>query len=144
MPRGLRDTGAWSIGYGAQVWSYVLMLHDRYPDSDPLAILPEVPAREDPVRLRSEDDLRRSRLTSLFRLPLAFPHLVWLALWGVLAYLVAIANWFATLITGTPPEALHRFLSRFLRYEISVYAFLTPDRQPVPGFRGRARRLPAA
>ena len=142
MPRGLRDTGTWSIGYGAQVWSYVLVLHDRYPDSDPLAILPEVPAREDPVRLESEDDLRRSRLTVAFRLPLAFPHLVWLALWGVLAYLVAIANWFATLITGTPPEALHRFLSRFLRYEMSVYGFLTLIANPFPGFAGAPGSYP--
>ena len=61
----------WSVGYGAQVWSYLLVLHDCYPDSDPLALLPEVPIREDPVRLRSEDDLRRSRLTVAFRLPLA-------------------------------------------------------------------------
>ncbi len=142
MPRGLRDTGAWSVGYGAQVWSYLLVLHDRYPDSDPLALLPEVPAREDPVRLRSDDDLRRSRLTVAFRLPLAFPHLLWLFLWSVLAFFVAIANWFVTLIKGTPLDSLHRFLSRYVRYEISVYAFLHVVANPFPGFAGARGAYP--
>jgi hypothetical protein len=141
-PRGLRDTGVWSVGYGAQVWSYLLVLHDRYPDSDPLALLPEVPAREDPVRLQSDDDLRRSRLTVAFRLPLAFPHLVWLFLWGVLAFFAAIANWFATLIKGEPPDSLHRFLSRYVRYEISVFAFLHVIANPFPGFAGAAGAYP--
>jgi hypothetical protein len=136
MPRGLRDTGTWSVGYGAQVWSYLLLLHDRYPDSDPLALLPEVPARDDPVRLRSDDDLRRSRLTVAFRLPLAFPHLVWLFLWGVLVFFASIANWFATLVKGTSPDSLHGFLSRYLRYDVSVYAFLFVIANPFPGFAG--------
>ena len=34
-----------------------------------------------PVRLELDDDGRRSRLTVFFRLLLALPHLVWLALW---------------------------------------------------------------
>ena len=141
-PRGLRDTAAWSVGYGAQVWSYLLLLHDRYPNSDPLALLPEVPVREDPVTARSDDDLRRSRLTVFFRLPLAFPHLVWLVLWGVVVFFVAIANWFMTLIRGTPPDSLHRFLSRYVRYEVSVYAFLHVIANPFPGFAGAQGAYP--
>jgi hypothetical protein len=134
--RGLRDTAVWSIGYGAQLWAYLLMLTDRYPDSDPLALLPEVPSREDPVSTRSQDELRRSRLTVLFRLPLCFPHIVWLALWGVLAFAAAILNWIATLVAGTSPAALHRFLSRFVRCLISFYAFLFVIAGPFPGFAG--------
>ncbi len=142
MPRGLRDTTAWSLGYGAQFWSYLLLLTDRYPDSDPLAMLGDVPVREDPVRLRSEDDLHRSRLTVGFRLPLSVPHLVWLLLWSLLAWLVAIANWVVTLIRGTPPAGIHRFLSRFLRYEVSVYAFLFIVANPFPGFAGAPGSYP--
>jgi len=57
-------------------------------------------AAQHPVRLVVDDDLRRSRLTVFFRLLLAIPHLIWLSLWGIAAYLAAIVNWFATLITG--------------------------------------------
>jgi hypothetical protein len=142
MPRGLRDATTWSLGYGAQLWAYLLLLTDRYPDSDPLTMLEDVPAREDPVRLRSDDDLRRSRLTVFFRLPLAVPHLVWLLLWSILAYLLAIANWFATLVRGAPPEGLHRFLSRYVRYEVSVYAFLNVVANPFPGFAGAVGAYP--
>ena len=40
------------------------------------------------VRIAGDaNDLRRSRVTVFFRLPLAIPHLVWLLLWSVLALL---------------------------------------------------------
>src|SRR3954471_24666880 len=82
MPRGLRDAGAYGIGYGAQVLAYILLLTDRYPNRDPTAMLDSVerpPAH--PVHLVGEaHDLRRSRLTVFFRLPLLIPHLVWLYL----------------------------------------------------------------
>ena len=38
-PAGLQSTGAYAIGYGAQVSSYALLLTDRYPHSSPLAVL---------------------------------------------------------------------------------------------------------
>ena len=38
-----------------------------------------------PIRLVVTDDLQRNRLTSFFRLILAIPHIVWLALWSIVA-----------------------------------------------------------
>ena len=35
MPQGLRDLAAYAIGYSAQVTGYLLLLTDRYPNSDP-------------------------------------------------------------------------------------------------------------
>ncbi|MDX6469576.1 MAG: hypothetical protein QOF75_1379, partial [Gaiellaceae bacterium] len=35
MPKGLRDAGAYSIGYGAQVLAYLLLVTERYPNADP-------------------------------------------------------------------------------------------------------------
>jgi hypothetical protein len=93
--------------------------------------------------MRIDDDLRRSRLTVFFRLLLAFPHLVWLTLWAVLAFLVAIANWLATLVRGQSPEALHRFLAAYVRYQTHVYAFISLVANPFPGFAGRAESYPA-
>ena len=42
-----------------------------------------------PVRLVVEDDLERNRLTVFFRLILAIPHIVWLILWTVAAWIVS-------------------------------------------------------
>jgi hypothetical protein len=144
MPKGLRDAGAYGIGYSAQALAYVLLVTDRYPSADPAAMLEGVerPPQHAVYLVGDAHDLRRSRLTVFFRLLLAVPHLVWLVLWGIAAALAAIANWFATLITGTPPAALHRFLSRYVRYELHVTAFLYLAANPFPGFLGESGTYP--
>ena len=35
MPEGLRDAGAYAVGYSAQVSAFAFLLTDRYPDSTP-------------------------------------------------------------------------------------------------------------
>jgi hypothetical protein len=83
------------------------------------------------------DDLRRNRLTVFFRLILAIPHLVWVTLWGIVAVLAAIANWFATLVNGQSPEGLHNFLATWLRYQTHVYSYVLLIADPFPGFGGQ-------
>jgi len=142
MPRGLRDAAAYALSYGAQFYAYAFLLTQRYPDSDPLAAVPGLPTRSDPIHLQLSGDLRRSRLTVFFRLLLALPHLIWLQLWGILALLCAVVNWFATLLAGRSPQWLHRFLSAYLRYSSHVYAFLYLIANPFPGFVGKAGSYP--
>jgi Domain of unknown function (DUF4389) len=95
-----------------------------------------------PIRIVVADDLQRSRLTVLFRLLLAIPHLLWLELWSFGAFFAAIANWFATLVAGTPPEALHRFLSAYLRYATHLGAYVFLAANPYPGFTGAEGSYP--
>jgi len=142
MPRGLRDGAAYALGYGAQFWSYALLLTDRYPDSDPMAAVPGLPVRSDPIQLELSGDLRRSRLTVFFRLLLALPHLIWLTLWGILVIVCAVLNWFATLLAGGSPQWLHGFLGAYLRYANHVYSYLYLIANPFPGFVGKAGSYP--
>jgi hypothetical protein len=142
MPRGLRDLIAYGLSYTAQAWAYLALLTDRYPSSDPLTAIGELPAREDPIRLESSDDLRRNRLTVFFRLLLALPHLIWLTLWGIAAFFAAIGNWFAVLFTGTSPAGLHRFLTAYTRYLQHVTAYLYLVANPFPGFTGERGSYP--
>ena len=144
MPKGLRDADAYAVGYGAQVLAYLLFVTDRYPNSDPTAMLEGVERPpEHPVRLVGDaHDLRRSRVTVFFRLLLALPHVIWLVLWAIPAVLAAIANWFVTLARGTPAGSLHGFLSRFVRYQLHVYAFLYLAANPFPAFAGREGTYP--
>jgi hypothetical protein len=144
MPSGLRDAGAYGIGYGAHVRAYTLLLTDRYPNTDPTTMLESV-ARPTthPVHLVGEaHDLRRSRVTVFFRLPLFIPLYIWLYLWSWLAFLVGILNWFATLIMGQPPRLFHRFLSAYVRYQFHIAAFVTVAANPFPGFTGKAGSYP--
>ena len=128
--------------YGAQAFGYLLLLTDRYPDSDPT--LPAGAGERPPaaIRLRADEDLRRSRLTVFFRLLLALPHIFWIVLWSVLVFFVALVGWFATLATGRLPAPLHRFLARFLRYDVHLTAFLCLVANPFPGFLGREGTYP--
>lgn len=142
MPRGLRDLIAFALSYAAQTWAYFFLVSDRYPSSDPLTAIGPLPTRTDPVRMEVSDELRRSRLTVFFRLALAFPHLVWLTLWGLLVLPLAIFNWVATLVRGTAPGWLHRFFSRYVRYQLHVSAFLYLVGNPFPGFAGAAGSYP--
>jgi uncharacterized membrane protein (DUF485 family) len=101
-----------------------------------------VPAPDHPVRLVVTDDLRRNRLTVFFRLILAIPHLVWYVLWSVVAAFAILANWVATLINGSSPEGLHRFLAAWVRYSTHLTAYLYLVADPFPGFRGRLGTYP--
>ncbi len=91
---------------------------------------------ERPVHLIVTDDLVRSPLTVFFRLLLAIPHLIWLSLWGIVAFVVVIVNWFVTLFAGQSPRELHDFLARYIRYAIHVGAYLFLVADPYPGFGG--------
>ncbi|HEX5309363.1 MAG TPA: DUF4389 domain-containing protein [Solirubrobacteraceae bacterium] len=90
-----------------------------------------------PVQLIVSDDLRRSRLTVFLRFVFAIPHLIWLVVWGIAAWVAVIVNWIATLVQGQSPQDLHDFLAAYVRYAIHVYAYLTLAAEPFPDFLGK-------
>ena len=134
MPSGFRDLIAWGLRYGAQTYGYFLLLTDRYPSSDPYELLAVVPEKPLAVTLSLTDDGRRSRLTVFFRLFLALPHIVWAALWGIAAFLAAIAQWFVLVAAGRPAGSLRRFIAAWVRYDAQVYAYLLLAANPFPAF----------
>ena len=93
-----------------------------------------------PIRLTVSDDLVRRRVTVFFRLIISIPFLIWLAIWGIGAVFVTLANWVATLVRGTSPASLHNFLARFARYATHVFAYFylaansMPDGEGKPGY----------
>jgi hypothetical protein len=142
-PEGIARLQWYCLHYWAQAAAYVLLVSDPYPTSDPERVGVPWPAPEHAIRLSHEaEDGRRSRLTVFFRLLLAFPHFVWLLLWGIAAVFVAFVNWIVTLIRGRSPDALHNFLSAYVRYQVHVFAFAAVIANPFPGFGGSAGSYP--
>ena len=82
------------------------------------------------------DDLNRNRLTVLFRLLLAIPHLIWLVLWGIVVFWAAVAAWVVALVTGRVPDGLHDFMAAYNRYYTHLDAYLWIAADPYPGFTG--------
>jgi hypothetical protein len=95
-----------------------------------------------PIRMVVHDELERSRLTVFFRLLLSIPHIIWLFLWGIAIFFVAILSWFIALFSGRLPQGLHDFSAAFLRYGTHVYAYLLLAANPFPGFTGTAGSYP--
>jgi hypothetical protein len=113
---------------------------------DYLTIAPEKPAQlferppltpRDQVRTVNRDDLHRSRLSVLFRLFMAIPHVVWLLIWGAGMAMLSPVLWVAALVAGRPPEALRELYAMLVRYALHVHAFLFLAAEPFPGFLGR-------
>jgi len=136
-PRGVRDLVAYALGYGAQALGYLLLLTGRYPTSDPALAEPYSELPRHPVQMVVTDELERSRLTVLFRLLLAIPHLAWLLLWSIAAFFAGIAAWVAALVTGSVPGGVHRFLSAYVRYAVHVQAYIYVVGRRFPGFTGQ-------
>jgi phosphate/sulfate permease len=95
-----------------------------------------------PIGLVVEDDLKRNRLTVFFRLLLAIPLAIVVAIWSIAAYVVVIVAWFAALITGRVPAGLHGFLARFLRATTHLNAYVLLLADPWPPFGGEAGTYP--
>jgi hypothetical protein len=94
------------------------------------------PGPPHPIRIVVSDDLARSRVTIAFRLLLAIPHLIWVALWGAAAMLAAIVIWLAVLFEGRSPRTLHGFVASYLRYATHVNAYVFLAANPFPSFTG--------
>src|SRR5436305_369012 len=95
---------------------------------------PVTGADHHPVGLIVTDDLQRNRLTVFFRLLLAIPHFIVVALWGIVTYVLVIVAWVVALFTGRVPDGVHNFIAAWLRYStrVTAYAFLLAD--PFPPF----------
>ncbi len=89
-----------------------------------------------PIHLVVTDDLRRNRLTVLFRLLLAIPPFLWLAIWGIAVFFAVIVAWLVALVTGRVPDGLHSFLAAYDRYQTHVNAYFFIAADPFPGFKG--------
>jgi hypothetical protein len=94
----------------------------------------------DRARIVVRDDLERSRVTVFFRLILAIPHFIVLAVFGLLAFVLAVVSWFAILFTGR--SVGYGMQARYLRYWTHVYSYVYLAGNPFPGFEGEPGSYP--
>jgi Domain of unknown function (DUF4389) len=109
---------------------------EQQPPAEPVTAAEPSAGADHPVQVVVTDDLKRSRLTVFFRLLLVIPHLLWLTIWGIAAFLLAIVGWFAALFTGRLPEGFHRFQAKYQVYTTRVYSYLYLLANPYPPFHG--------
>ena len=125
-PRWWFDWNLELARFSTRVGAYLLLLRDEYPSTDEQqAVSLEIEYPD------AEGEL--DRFLPLIKWLLAIPHLIILALLGIVAMIVTIIAWFAILIVGQYPRGLFTFVEGVFRWgtRVGAYAFLlTTDRYP--------------
>jgi hypothetical protein len=77
---------------------------------------------------------QRNRLTVAFRFILAIPHLIVSQVWGYLAQIVGMIQWFIIVFTGKRNEGLWNLQQSWLGYYSRVVGYLSLLYDPYPAF----------
>jgi Domain of unknown function (DUF4389) len=115
LPAGLAGFLTGWLRWSARVYAYVGLLTDQYP---PFALADA----DYPVRLSAAPG-RLNRLAVLFRLILAIPAGLLLALIGYGAAVIGIVIWLIVLVTGGMPAPLHQAVAAVIRYSARFYGY---------------------
>lgn len=126
-PQGLMNFAVGVLRWQVRAFGYYALLTDKYPPFS----LEDV--RDYPIRLNVDPQLSgRNRLTVFFRIIMLIPHVIVLALLGIVAYVCVVIMWIVALITGTAPAGLHDFVANVMKWGARVqgYGLLMTDQYP--------------
>lgn len=76
----------------------------------------------------------RNRVTVAFRIILAIPHLIVSQVWGYLAQVLAVVQWFIILFTGNRNEDIWKLQKSWLEYSCRVVGYTDLLFDPYPAF----------
>jgi hypothetical protein len=124
LPESLANLQCLVIRYQVRTFSYVLWLREPYPPFD-FAMTPAEPGG-DPARVDLRPQLEdRNRVTVGFRLLLAIPIFLFLAVVALCATVVALVGFFAVLFTGRWPDGMRRFIVGAMRLGVRANAYVS-------------------
>lgn len=85
----------------------------------------------------------RNRLTTAFRIILAIPHVIVAQVWGYLAEILAVVEWFIVLFTGKRNQGIWDLQWAWLGYYSRVYGYVDLLYDPYPAFGTDPGPVPA-
>jgi hypothetical protein len=133
IPAGLHNFLAQVVRYGTRIYSYTMLLTDRYPpfnlSSDDFPVSVEIPRT------------RLNRVAVLFRLILQIPAYLLLTLVGYGMWIAGPFIWLIVLISGRMPRSVFEAVGSTIRYQTRYYAYmaLLSPAYPAGLFGDRAR-----
>jgi Domain of unknown function (DUF4389) len=124
LPAGLANFQSMFLRYYLRTATYVGFLRAEYPPFG-FTTSPADPGDDPRVRVELVPQLEnRNRLTTAFRLILAIPQLIVLAVLGIAVFVVAVIALFAVLFTGRWPAGMRDFVLGVARWWLRVDAYL--------------------
>jgi len=132
MPESFANLQVMFLRYETRIYIYASFMREEYP---PFAFTTTpVDEGDDPrVRVDFHPELTdRNRLTVGFRLILAIPQFVVLALLGIVAWVVLVVAFFVVLFTGRWSEAARNLVINIMRWflRVEAYILLLADEYP--------------
>ena len=132
MPESFANLQVMFLRYETRIYIYASFMREEYP---PFAFTTTpVDEGDDPrVRVDFHPELTdRNRLTVGFRLILAIPQFVVLALLGIVAWVVLVVAFFVVLFTGRWSEAARNLVINIMRWflRVEAYILLLTDEYP--------------
>ena len=91
---------------------------------------------EYPVRLDVDFDESASRVELIIRILYGIVLYIILEIWGIVACVVLVIQWFHILLLGKRNQGMHDFVTKFFRFCTRVYGYfllLTDARPPIRG-----------
>ena len=135
LPEGLANLLSLYIRYSNRAAAYAGFLREEYPPFVYDTVAPD-PGNYPPVRTGFAPELEdRNRVTVGFRLILAIPHLLVLAVLSIAALVAWVIALFAVLFTGRWPEGLRTFVVGYMRWFTRVEAYVGLLTDAYPPFR---------
>ena len=124
LPAGLANFQVMYLRYSVRVSVFAGFLTEEYPPFD-FTMTPADPGTDPRVRVDIVPQLeQRNRLTVFFRLILAIPQFLVIAVLGIAVWAVYVIAFFAVLFTGHWPQGLRNFAVGFMRWVLRVEAYL--------------------
>jgi hypothetical protein len=123
LPEGLANFQAMYLRYDMRTMTFLFWMREECPPFTFNATCAD-PGDDPRVRVDVQPELAdRNRLTVAFRIILAIPHLIMLAVLGIAAGIVAIIAFFAVLFTGKWPDGMLKFVLQFYGWYVRVGAY---------------------
>jgi hypothetical protein len=115
-PDGLWRLGVYYLRWRARAMAYVALLTDAYPPfgEGPYPVQISIP----------RPGIERDRLSVAFRLILALPHVIAVAVLGIVWAFTTLVAWLAIIITGRYPESLYAFGVGVMQWSLRLEAYL--------------------
>lgn len=125
-PEGLWGLAAFYLRWRVRAVAYLTLLRDEYPpfgDGPYRATLTLTP----PVH-------PRNRITVAFRIFLALPHIIAVAMLAMVWAVTTLVSWVSILLTGSFPPQLYHFGVGVLRWSTRLEAYMLLLRDEYPPF----------
>jgi ABC-type uncharacterized transport system YnjBCD permease subunit len=125
-PKPLAGFVTGALRYTTRAGCYWLLVTDPFPSFSAAR------GGGDPVDVWVDEPDRRSRLTTLFRLPLAVPALAVLYFLQVFALVASFVAWWTILVIGRLPLGMFEVMEVCQRFQarVSAYVWLLSDAYP--------------